>query len=199
MMILKKGKKIYKNVGPVHTYLDVFESTTFSWRIWLLSSWRCIQHTSFQPFWILSSEWKFFSTLWIQNLVDTKCGYLFIQWCKKIRLSSLTQEYFRCHWAQCYPFSTSWTSQASFDVRQKLNEWTSSWWDNFVCVTVIEEEWQENSCMSQTSLYRLADELRVNLDKLDLNTLHVDMEIFESAKTILWIQKYPVMCGWNPI
>ena len=34
----KKRKKIYKNVGPVHTYLDVFESTTFSWRIWLLSS-----------------------------------------------------------------------------------------------------------------------------------------------------------------
>ena len=52
--------------------------------------------------------------------------------------------------------------------------------------------------MSQTSLYKLADELRVNLDKLDLNTLHVDVEIFESAKTILWIQKYPDMCGWNP-
>ena len=53
--------------------------------------------------------------------------------------------------------------------------------------------------MSQTSLYKLADELRVNLDKLDLNTLHVDVEIFESAKTILWIQKYPDMCGWNPM
>ena len=90
---------------------------------------------------------------------------MFIHWCKKIRLSSLTQDYFRCHWAQCYRFSTTWTSQASFHVRQKLNKWTSSWWDNFVCVTVIEEEWQENSCMSQTSLYKLADKLRVTLDK----------------------------------
>ena len=53
--------------------------------------------------------------------------------------------------------------------------------------------------MSQTSLYKLADELRVNLDKLDLNTLHVDVEIFESEETILWIQKYADMCGWNPM
>ena len=37
------------------------------------------------------------------------------------------------------------------------------------------------------------------MGKLDLNTLHVDMDIFESAKKILWIQKYPDVCGWNPI
>lgn len=61
--------------------------------------------------------------------------------------------------------AATWHSEASFHVRPKLNKWTSAWWDNFVRVTVIEEEWQENFRMSQTLLCKLADELRMNLDK----------------------------------
>jgi len=33
--------------------------------------------------------------------------------------------------------------------------------------------------------------------EFDLNTLHVDREIFESGKKKLRIQKYPDMCGWG--
>ena len=63
----------------------------------------------------------------------------------------------------------------------------TEWWDNFVSETVIEEEWRENFRMSRKSLYKLANELRVNSDTCGrANSIWiricVDLEIFESAK-----------------
>ena len=52
-----------------------------------------------------------------------------------------------------------------FDAVNNLNERTSAWLHKFVSKTVFEEEWRENFRKSQRSLYKLADELRVNSDK----------------------------------
>ena len=66
--------------------------------------------------------------------------------------------------------------------------------------TVIEEDWLEKFRMSRRSLYKLADELTVNPDTCwrahsSWIQIRVDVEMFESAKKNLWIQKYQGTCG----
>ena len=88
------------------------------------------------------------------------------------------------------------------DVVNKWNERNSAWWDNFVSETVIEKDWLQNFRMSRRSRYKLADELRVNPDTCRRANssgirIPVDVEIFESAKKNLRIQKYQDMWGWG--
>ena len=75
----------------LHTYPDIFESATFSFRIRLPSTrigrirWR-IRNL----FLIHSPELTFFNPLWIRNRVDAKSGYIFFPgWRNKIEPSSL--------------------------------------------------------------------------------------------------------------
>ena len=81
-----------------------------------------------------------------------------------------------------------------------LNERSSALWDNFVSETFIEEDWRWNFRMSRTSLYKLADELRVNPNTCGRANsiwirIRVDVETLESTKKKLWIRKYPDTFG----
>ena len=59
------------------------------------------------------------------------------------------------------------------------------------------EWWRENFRISRRSLFKLADELRVSVGG-QIRFERVGVEIFESAKRNLWIQKYPDTCGRGP-
>ena len=64
-------------------------------------------------------------------------------------------------------FESATFSEASFYVRRNLNEPTSHWlaWVRQFCEgKIIEEKGRGNFRMSRTSLYKLADEMRVNPD-----------------------------------
>ena len=74
-------------IGPVHSYPDTFESATFSFRDGQsVHTHPVLIRTVLNP---LSRVESFESATCIRIRVDSKSGYLFIQWCNKIDLSFL--------------------------------------------------------------------------------------------------------------
>ena len=98
-------------------------------------------------------------------------------------------------------------SQASFDIGRtnwmpikKLKEQSSAWWGSFVSETVsfcgrmVRAISHYPKITFQTSWRNESESAYLWTRKFNLNTLCVDVEIFESGKKNLRIQTYPDSC-----
>ena len=181
----------FPDSAAVHTYSEypAYESTTF---------------------WSHSPERKCLNTLWIQNRVGAETGKCTVNIQDGAQRNVIA--FFKLQFQVLYPTPASimphggltfWTffpyrtdECHELDAGNKLwNERSSALWDNFVSETFIEEDWRWNFRMSRTSLYKLADELRVNPNTCGRANsiwiqIRVDVETFESSKKNLRIEKY---------
>ena len=148
-------------LGLLHTYLDIFESATFSASVHTYPVNPAYESATF---WIRSPEWKFLNELWIRNRVDGKFGNFFFSSSDVTRSRQVIyREYSRWCRAKCFRFFTSKSSVSSLITCVQLN---------LTIITVhFSYAWRNES----ESVYLWTS-------KFDLNTLRLDVQIFESSK-----------------
>ena len=107
--------KLPFNLEPVHTYPDIFESATSSFRMRFppTARTRCIRHTNPQRFLMRNRVLaKLSGNMYIYNFLSSD----FTRWSPV-----LCREYSRRCWAQCYRFFSFWTSVLSLITCVQLN------------------------------------------------------------------------------